>query len=104
MIRAEADQKRNAGNQVGRVEGPIESLLHKKKREAAARAKWEQEYAAGKDAYARSLDSSAPKLTRREEDLADQWKKQNWSEAMDMQRAAREAEWQRDPGRGGIER
>ena len=104
LIRAEADQKRNAGNQVGRVEGPIESLLHKKKREAAARAKWEQEYAAGKDAYARSLDSSAPKLTRREEDLADQWKKQNWSEAMDMQRAAREAEWQRDPGRGGIER
>ena len=39
LIRAEADQKRNAGNQVGRVEGPIESLLHKKKREAAARAK-----------------------------------------------------------------
>ena len=104
LIRAEADQKQKAGNQVGRVEGPIESLLHKKKREAAARAKWEQEYAAGKDAYARSLDSSAPKLTRREEDLADEWKKQNWSEAMDMQRAAREAEWQRNRGRGGIER
>ena len=104
LIRAEADQKQQSENQVGRVEGPIESLLHKKKREAAARAKWEQEYAAGKDAYARSLDSSVPKLTRREEDLADEWKKQNWSEAMDMQRAAREAEWQRDPGRGGIER
>ena len=92
LIRAEADQKRKAGNQVGRVEGPIESLLHKKKREAAARTKWEQEYAAGKDAYARSLDSSAPELTRREEDLAGEWKKKNWSEAMDMKIAARKAE------------
>ena len=88
LIRAEADQKQKAGNQVGRVEGPIESLLHKKKQEAAAREKWEQEYAAGKDAYARSLDSSVPKLTRREEDLADEWKKKNWSEAMDMNIAA----------------
>ena len=48
LIRAEADQKQKAGNQVGRVEGPIESLLHKKKRESAARAKWEQEYASRK--------------------------------------------------------
>ena len=104
MIRAEADQKRNAGNQVGRVEGPIESLLHKKKREAAARAKWEQEYAAGKDAYARSLDSSVPKLTRREEDLADEWKKKNWSEAMDMKIAARKADQTLNRGDGWIER
>ena len=104
MIRAEADQKRKAGNQAGRVEGPIESLLHKKKQEAAAREKREQEYAAGKDAYARSIDSSAPKLTRREHDLADEWKKQNWSEAMDMQSAARKAERQLNPGRDVIDR
>ena len=104
LIRAEADQKQKAGNQVGRVEGPIESLLHKKKREAAARAKWEQEYAAGKDAYARSLDSSVPKLTRREEDLADEWKKKNWSEAMDMKIAARKADQTLNRGDGWIER
>ena len=103
LIRAEADQKRKDGNQVGRGEGPIESLLHKKKREAAAKEKWEQEYAAGKAAYARSLDSSAPKLMRREQDLADEWKKKNWSEAMDLKLAAIEADRKLNRDRG-IER
>ena len=72
MTRAEADQKRKAGNQVGRVEGPIESLLHEKKREYLQReAEQERRYTESKAAFERSLDDPYKAQTWEERRLVD---------------------------------
>ena len=108
MIRAEADQKRKAGDQRDRVEGRIESLLHDRKREqhahtaVAERQERNEKYnVAGMAAFVRSLDPSAVELTGQERQFAQGWSKGHSFEALKMRIAAIQAEPQQpDRGRG----
>ena len=104
LTRAEADQKRKAGNQVGRVEGPIESLLHEKKREYLQReAEQERRYTESKAAFERSLDDPYKAQTWEERRLVDMFQREYPTEANSLRTAAIEKEQQqqertRDPG------
>ena len=89
LTRAEADQKRKAGNQEGRVEGPIESLLQEKKREYLRReAEEELRYNAGRNAFIRSLDPSTAAIQSwREREIGQDWKERNPQDAQQIQQA-----------------
>ena len=104
LTRAEADQKRKAGNQVGRVEGPIENLLHEKKREYLQReAEQERRYTESKAAFEHSLDDPYKAQTWEERRLVDVFQREYPTEANSLRTAAIEKEQQqqertRDPG------
>ena len=100
MTRAEADQKRKAGNQVGRVEGPIESLLHEKKRAYLQReAEQERRYTESKAAFERSLDDPYKAQTWEEMRLVDVFQREYPPEANSLRTAAIEKEQQQEPDR-----
>ena len=100
LTRAEADQKRKAGNQVGRVEGPIESLLHEKKREYLQReAEQERRYTESKAAFERSLDDPYKAQTWEERHLVDVFQREYPTEANSLRTAAIEKEQQQEPDR-----
>ena len=105
LTRAEADQKRKAGNQVGRVEGPIENLLHEKKREYLQReAEQERRYTESKAAFEHSLDDPYKAQTWEERRLVDVFQREYPTEANSLRTVAVEKEQQqeqertRDPG------
>ena len=100
LTRAEADQKRKAGNQVGRVEGPIESLLHEKKREYLQReAEQERRYTESKAAFERSLDDPYKAQTWEERHLVDVFQREYPTEANSLRTAVIEKEQQQEPDR-----
>ena len=102
LTRAEADQKRKAGNQVGRVEGPIENLLHEKKREYLQReAEQERRYTESKAAFERSLDAPYKAQTWEERRLVDVFQREYPTEANSLRTAAIEKEQQQEQERGG---
>ena len=102
MTRAEADQKRKAGNQVGRVEGPIENLLHEKKREYLQReAEQERRYTESKAAFERSLDDPYKAQMWEERRLVDVFQREYPTEANSLRTAAIEKEQQQEQERGG---
>ena len=70
--------------------------------ETAARARQrEQEYARGRAEFIRSLDpASSKEQTWNEREMGQEWKKNNWSEAWQLERAATQAEQQRQRDRG----
>ena len=102
LTRAEADQKRKAGNQVGRVEGPIENLLHEKKREYLQReAEQERRYTESKAAFERSLDDPYKAQMWEERRLVDVFQREYPTEANSLRTAAIEKEQQQEQERGG---
>ena len=97
LTRAEADQKRKAGNQVGRVEGPIESLLHEKKRAYLQReAEQARRYTESKAAFERSLDDPYKAQTWEERRLVDVFQREYPTEANSLRTAAIEKEQQQE--------
>ena len=105
LTRAEADQKRKAGNQVGRVEGPIENLLHEKKREYLQReAEQERRYTESKAAFERSLDDPYKAQTWEERRLVDVFQREYPTEANSLRTAAIEKEQQQQERGGGPDR
>ena len=97
LTRAEADQKRKSGDQVGRVEGPIESLLQEKKREYLQReAEQERRYTESKAAFVRSLDDPYKTQTWDEKRLGDMFQREYPTEANSLRTAAIEQQRERE--------
>ena len=105
LTRAEADQKRKSGDQVGRVEGPIESLLQEKKREYLQReAEQERRYTESKAAFVRSLDDPYKTQTWDEKRLGDMFQREYPTEANSLRTTTIEKEQQQQERGGGPDR
>ena len=89
---------------MGRVEGPIESLLQEKKREYLQReAEQERRYTESKAAFVRSLDDPYKTQTWDEKRLGDMFQREYPTEANSLRTTTIEKEQQqqertRDPG------